>query len=96
MNIMKFIRPIITIVLFVGILLVIVEVVRISAGLTQKEERVIYRYIPRTFEEEQEDPISVSDIFETMFSQPSPWVGSIRTYDDRKQEKINNYFVSQL
>ena len=60
------------------------------------QEKIIYRYIPRTFEEEQEDPVAISDIFETMFSQPSPWVGSIRTYDAKKQEKINKYFVSQL
>ncbi len=61
-----------------------------------EEPNVVYRYIPRTFEEEQWDPVSVTDIFQTMFSQPSPWVGSIRNYDRRKQEKINKYFVSQL
>ncbi len=61
-----------------------------------EEPNVVYRYIPRTFEEEQWDPISVTDIFQTMFSQPSPWVGSIRNYDRRKQEKINKYFVNQL
>jgi hypothetical protein len=89
-------KSIIALLLFVGILFSVVEIVKINAGLVKKEPRVIYRYIPRTFEEEQEDPLAVSDIFETMFSQPSPWVGSIRTYDRRKQEKINKYFVTQL
>lgn len=83
-------------IVFLGILFVMIEITRIRAGLTKKPPKVIYRYIPRTFEEEQIDPIPVTDIFETMFSQPSPWVGSIRTYDRRKQEKINQYFVSQL
>lgn len=55
-----------------------------------------YRYIPRTFEDEQFNPVYPSEIFETMFSQPSPWILSIREYDQRKQEKINQYFVSQL
>ena len=90
------ILPIIIIILFLGILLVTIDIVRIYAGLVEKEPKVIYRYIPRTFEEEQLDPIFVTDIFETMFSQPSPWVGSIRTFDRRKQEKINQYFVDQL
>jgi len=84
------------ILLFLGILLVTVDIVRIQAGLVKQLPRIIYRYIPRTFEEEQLDPVYITDIFGTMFSQPSPWVGSIRTYDKRKQEKINQYFVNQL
>jgi len=87
---------IILIILFIGTILISVDVTRIKAGLVDKKPRVIYRYIPRTFIEEQEDPIPVTDIFETMFSQPTPWVDSIRTYDRKKQEKINKYFVSQL
>lgn len=89
-------ESIIMIILFLGVLLITIDIVRIQAGLTEKKPKVIYRYIPRTFEEEQLDPIAVSDVFETMFSQPSPWVTSIRNYDQRKQERINNYFVSQL
>lgn len=82
--------------IFIGILMVIIDVTRIKAGLIKQEPKIIYRYIPRTFEEEQLDPVYATDIFETMFSQPSPWVGAVRTYDVRKQEKINRYFVSQL
>jgi len=74
----------------------IIEAIRVHAGLVEKQPKVIYKYIPRTFEEEQLDPIFASEVYETMFSQPSPWVLSIREYDQRKQEKINNYFVSQL
>lgn len=89
-------RWIIVLMIFIGILLVSIDVTRIQAGLYKTEPRVNYRYIPRTFEEEQEDPISVSDIFEIMFSQPSPWISSVRIYDREKQEKINKYFISQL
>ena len=87
---------VIVILLFLGLLMIIADIIRIRAGLVKKKPKIIYRYIPRTFEEEQLDPIYVSDIFETMFSRPSPWVDSIRTYDERKQERINQYFVSQL
>ena len=89
-------KAIILIIIFFGILLVAIEVVRIQVGLQEKKPEIEYRYIPRTFEEEQSDPVYVSEIFETMFSQPSPWILSIRDYDQRKQEKINQYFVTQL
>ena len=52
--------------------------------------------MPVSFEEGEEYPPAVSEVYETLFSQPSPWVGSIRTYDRRKQETINRYFVTQL
>lgn len=61
-----------------------------------KTPEIIYRYIPRTFAEEKEQPVYVSEIFDTMFSQPSPWIISLRNYDERKQEKINQYFISQM
>ena len=83
-------------VIFVGILFISIEIVKIQSDFYKEEPRIIYKYIPRTFEEEQQDPISVSDIFEVMFSQPSPWVSSVRIYDREKQEKINKYFVTQM
>lgn len=58
-------------------------------------EKIIYRYIPRTFDEEQGEPVYVSDIFKTMFTQDSPWVRSANTYDARKLEEANKYFISQ-
>ena len=60
------------------------------------QPKIIYRYIPRTLAEEEEQPVFASEIFETMFSQPSPWIVSVRNYDQRKQEKINKYFISQM
>ncbi len=89
-------KALIIFILFVGILFVVIEVTRINAQTNGGDPHIIFKYIPRTFEEEMIDPVPVSDIFETMFSQPSPWVGSIRTYDRRKQERINKYFVTQL
>lgn len=93
---MNIVVPILIIILFLGVLLVTIDLTRIIGKLNKQDPEVIYRYIPRGFEEEQLDPVYVTDIFETMFSQPSPWVGSIRTYDERKQERINQYFVNQL
>ena len=89
-------QGIILLLVFIGILFVVIESVRVQVGLTTPKEKIEYRYIPRTFEEEQLDPVYVSEIFETMFSQPSPWILSVREYDQRKQEKINQYFITQM
>jgi hypothetical protein len=59
-------------------------------------EKVIYRYIPRTLEEEEKEPAYVSEIFASMFTQPSTWIGSVNDLDTRKKELINQYFVSQI
>jgi hypothetical protein len=62
----------------------------------QNEKKIIYRYIPRMPEDELSDELFPSDIFETMFSQQSPWLVSINDLDARKSEEINKYFVSQI
>lgn len=90
-------KAILLVIIFIGILFVVIEVARVQSGLNDdQKQKIEYRYIPRTFEEEQSDPVYVSEIFETMFSQPSPWVLSIRETDAKKQEKVNAYFISQL
>lgn len=85
----------ILIVLFViGIILIIIDITKITAKCpTQK---IIYRYIPRTLEEEEMEPAYVTDIFKTMFTQPSTWVGEVNDLDTRKREQINKFFVSQM
>lgn len=89
-------KALVIIIIFVGLTMIIMDVARINAGLIDKEPKIIYRYVPRTFEEEQLDPVFVTDIFGVMFENPSPWSSSIKSYDDRKQEKINQYFVTQM
>jgi len=82
--------------LFFGALFISIEIVKIQSKYYKSDKKKNYKYITRTFEEEQENPITISDIFDTMFSQPSPWVGSIRNYDLRKHDEINKYFVTQM
>lgn len=79
--------------IFLGILCITISLVQNSVKCPQ--EKVVYKYLPRTFKQEQEEPVYVSDIFATMFSMPSPWIGGINDYDTRKQQKINKYFISQ-
>ena len=87
-------KEILILILFIGIIFIIVDVIKSTYKC--KDTRVIYKYIPRTYEEEMESPIPVTDIFIKMFEQPSPWVRSIGNYDREKKESINKYFISQI
>jgi len=55
----------------------------------------LYKYLPRTLDEEESEPVFASEIFKTMFTQPSVWINS--TYDNtiRRTEVPNKYFISQ-
>jgi hypothetical protein len=61
----------------------------------KQEEKIITKYIPRTFVEEQMDPTKVSDVFKLLFEQRSPWLASVTTIDNNKIDQINKNYVSQ-
>ena len=83
-------------VIIVGIILLIVDISRSTVKCNQNE--TTYRYIPRTYDEEQKEPVFVTDIFKTMFSQPGVWEAGLgaRQEEDRKVEQINKFFISQF
>jgi hypothetical protein len=80
--------------LTIGIVFIIIEITKDTTKCPG--EKVIYKYIPRTLEEEQLNPVYVTDIFKTMFSQPSTWIGEVNDLDTRKREQVNKYFISQM
>lgn len=47
----------------------ITSIILLYKVYTRKEctNEIVYKYIPRTFKEEQENPVSVSEIFSDMF-----------------------------
>lgn len=87
------IKNIILIFIFIGLLLIITNLYK--QNNVCPDQQIIYKYIPRTFEEENDEPVYPSDIFKTMFTQQSPWVRSVQGSDAKKKEVINQYFVSQ-
>lgn len=87
-------KGVLIIFLVFGIILVVAELVRVDKACPK--QKIIYRYIPRTFDEEQDEPVWVSDIFRSMFTQPTAWVRGIDDYDYRKKEKVNKFFISQM
>ena len=84
------------IIFIVGLLLVLVAVVR--AYTKCEPPTTVYRYVPRTFIEEQENPVPLDDIFYEMFNNPTPWVASVDV--ERKKndigENLNRYYVTQI
>lgn len=87
-------RNVLIILLFIGIMFVVIDLVKTEKECPQN--KIIYRYIPRTLDEELDSPAYVTDIFRTMFSQPSPWINDIDNMMLRKREDINQFFISQF
>ncbi len=86
-----------TFVLILFIMGIIFITSSVSKSMGEKTvEKIVYRYIPRTLEDEENAEAYPSEIFATMFTQPSTWIGAINDLDTRKKEGINQYFVSQI
>lgn len=58
--------------------------------------RVEYRFIPRTLKEELENPIKVSEIYDSMFNTPTVFLGRDIGNRELRSDNINQNFISQL
>ncbi len=91
---MNLLKGFFIITLIIGIILLVIYYI-----LNQEEgfkQNIVYKYIPRTLKEDEESPIFVSEIFKTMFTQPSVWIDSINIDQDRMKEKIDKFYISQM
>lgn len=89
---MLYMKSIVTIVMFIGILSIAIGYVnQLRKCLPSKIE---YRYIPRTFQQDQDDPVKVSELYHTMFTEPTPWIRGVVDTSSRLSE-ANRYFISQ-
>lgn len=84
------------ILLFIYIAIILITIDTIREYNKRKEQKIIYRYIPRTFNEEMDFEVPITKIYNKMFTQPSPWIAGINSIDERKHNEINKYFVSQM
>ena len=64
----------IVILIVIIIVLICIEWTRLNTLSKCPKQVTEYRYVPRSFREEQEQPVSIDDIFGIMFSKPSPWM----------------------
>jgi hypothetical protein len=92
---MYIIRGFFLILLIVGIIMLVIYFLSLNY-ISKSDNKIIYKYIPRSLEEEMESPVYVSDIFKTMFSQPSTWIDSFDADAERRKENINTFFISQM
>ena len=86
-------KNILILLIFLGILLIAIELAKDQTN--NNDVQIEYRYIPQSFEEEQDNPVYVSDVFKKMFNNNSPWVSSLMDIDREKKEQINQYFITQ-
>ena len=86
-------RFIILVLFLIGVIFIIIELTKSYNECPAK--KIEYRYLPKTFKEEQESPVPIDDIYGTMFAQASPWVGSFTKNEDTMRTLRDQNFVSQ-
>lgn len=79
-----------------GFVFLYIDLYQRMLARTKPQRQIIYRYLPDTRPDELGENIFPSDVFATMFSQPSPWIHSGNDLDTRQKDKINQYFISQI
>ena len=90
-------RLLLTFVLFIGLFLIMVGFIR-----SQKHcppPKVEYKFVPRTFAEEQSNPAPVTDIFASMFYDSTNFINSeaskLLPPPNMQQHQMNKFFISQ-
>jgi hypothetical protein len=68
--------------LILGVILITIGFSRMY--FTKDNSKIIYRYIPRSFSEDQENPPPLSDLYGTMFSGIDPKEGAVYQSTIRK------------
>jgi len=85
-------KSLIVILTFIGIMSVVVGY--INQLKKCPPPKIEYRYVPRTFQQDQENPVKISELYNTMFTEPTPWVSGLSGSSSRLTD-ANRYFISQ-
>ena len=92
---MELLRGIFILIFIVGIIMLVTYFIVKSELSNKCDDKIIYKYIPRTLSDREKEPVFVSQIFKTMFTQPSVWIDSIYNDSQRINESPNKYNISQ-
>jgi hypothetical protein len=89
-------RKILILLVIITLIIIIYEIIRLKTLLSCPKPIIEYRYVPRTFKDEQNEPIPIEDIFNAMFSKPSPWmmsrgIGERSRLDTRLDGRSKNF-----
>ncbi len=86
-------KSLVTLLMFFGIISIVI------GYINQIEKhgpvKIEYRYIPRTFQEDQENPVKLSELYNTMFVEPTPWLHGMTLTSGVKNDELNRYYISQ-
>ena len=85
-------RFIVLVLFLIGIIFIVIELTKSYNECPQR--KIEYRYLPRTFKEEQDSPVPIDEVYGSMFNQASPWIGSFTKDVDIRTLRDQNY-VSQ-
>jgi hypothetical protein len=91
---MNFKNLFVLIIIFI-LFLIVIELTRLNTRKKCPQPIIEYRYVPRSFKDEQEQPVSIEDIFGIMFSKPSPWMISRGINETGRQQLINTGFIGR-
>lgn len=70
--------------LFVVLVVLLVITALDAARALCGAPRVEYRYVPRSFIDEQDDPLPLKDLVGDMFDRQAPWKASFNIYEKPK------------
>ena len=56
--------------------------------------KVIYKYLPYSYNQDINNPSFVTPLYDKMASQQTIWVDSVNENEIRKRESLNKYFIS--
>ena len=87
---------IIVILLTTGFVFLYIDLYNRMSNKLKPKEKIIYRYVPRIPYDELQQEIFPTDIFETMFSQPTPWINNFDDLNARQSKLVNKYYISQI
>jgi len=85
---------IITLILICSIICITINLTKLNAKC--KKEKIIYRYIPKKILDQQYSENMATDLFKSIFTNQDLWVNNVMSYDERKSENINKYYISQI
>jgi hypothetical protein len=71
-------RSIVLFFTFIGVILITVGYVK--TNMKCPPPLVQFKYLPKTFDEEQNRPLPITNVFGKMFSADTPWVSSHLNY----------------
>ena len=75
-------------------ILIVIGLTLISFGWFKNKYKcpppiVEFRYIPRTFKEEQNEPVNMDDLLYDMFRKRNPWIGGYSLENELERTKRN-------